>query len=224
MEAAQKSAEKTEQLAKVSLKMLSFNMAGCQPSKVAPSSWTQSDALEAMEQEILKEKDRHPDIIALQEAPSFIFDRNRAFADYKLIGYQSSHAPYVALYVHQKWNATRVMQEAMNNFDFEGLPAVVAEMDLCAAETGTQYSDEHSPRRLWIASLHLEPFAGGASIRKRQLKALTTKAKAANVPLILAGDTNMRVSEDSVADDDLGLVDLWKLAGSDIRTKYTVSC
>jgi Endonuclease/Exonuclease/phosphatase family len=106
-------------------------------------------------------------------------------------------------------------------------------------------------RRLWIASVHLEPFAGGATIRHRQVRALveladdaqrpnadggTVPPSHAHVPLLVAGDFNMRVSEDATMEGErkkgktktdgdgtssLDLLDLWKLAGGDIATKYT---
>lgn len=207
-----------------SLTLVSFNVAGCRPSKVAPSSWSQDDSLQAIEEEILHHE-RRPDIIAIQEIPLFALDRNRILSEYKLIGSQMSHAPYVALFVHQKWKAKRIHEDFMDKFDFEGLPAVMAEIDLSPNNEKETSSEKTLPQHshLWIANVHLEPFAGGASIRKRQLQALADQARTANVPLIIAGDTNMRVAEDMVAEEELGLYDFWKLAGSDFRTKYTVS-
>lgn len=207
----------------VSLKLVSFNMARCQPSQVAPPEWTQDDSLQAMEKEILQGE---PDIIALQEAPPFALDRKRIFSEFQLIGSQTSHAPHVALFVHEQWNAKRILQDSLDSFDFEGLPAVMAEIDISSKPKDNDDNpdtEQQQQRRLWVASVHLEPFAGGAAIRKRQLQALSQHARAANVPLIIAGDTNMRVSEDSMAEGDLGLQDLWKFAGSDFQTKYTVS-
>jgi endonuclease/exonuclease/phosphatase family metal-dependent hydrolase len=202
------------------LTLVSYNVAGCQPSKVAPSKWTQFDSLTAIEKEILQ-NERKPDIVALQEFPSFALDRKRILSEYNLIGYQASHAPYVALFVHQKWNAEKVHQ------DMNGLPAIVAEIDLSSTDDtnhSTTTSNMNQPRRrVWIASVHLEPFADGASRRKRQMESLVSQATAEKVPLIIAGDTNMRVAEDKGIENDLGLHDFWKLAGGEARTKFTVS-
>ncbi|KAG7371014.1 endonuclease/exonuclease/phosphatase family protein [Nitzschia inconspicua] len=202
-----------------SLKLLTFNTARCQPSKAAPLSWTQSDSFEALEKAILKE-DPKPDVVALQEAPLFALGRNTAFQDYKLIGSRSSHAPFVALFVHRRWKAEQVNSDFIEQYDFEGLPAVMAVIDISESHEGKKESEENR-RLLWVASVHLEPFAGGAPIRNRQLRALAEQARAAHVPLIIAGDTNMRVSEDDNAEIDLGLQDIWKLSGSNIMTKYT---
>jgi endonuclease/exonuclease/phosphatase family metal-dependent hydrolase len=173
-----------------------------------------------MENEFLQNEHK-PDIVALQEVPLFALERNVMLSEYNLIGYQESHAPYVALFVHQKWNA-KVIRKGMGQ-----LPAVVAEIDFSSNnetnESASSNSNNPPRRRLWIASVHLEPFADGASVRKRQLKALASQAREEKVPLIIAGDTNMRVAEDNGAEDDLGLHDFWKLAGSEFRTKFTVS-
>jgi endonuclease/exonuclease/phosphatase (EEP) superfamily protein YafD len=200
-----------------SLTLVTFNVARGRPSGAAPTSWTQADSLSAMQQEILVHR---PDIIALQEFPWILPGEDPIlFPEYQLVGYTKSHAPYVVLYVHKELKTTRIPTEK------DGMPAVIAEIDFSSAGP----NNSHDPaKRLWVASLHLEPFGSGANIRRQQLQYLVDHAKAANsVPFILAGDTNMRVAEDTVAEHPtkgLGMTDLWKAAGSDIRTKYTVSC
>jgi hypothetical protein len=198
-----------------SLTLVSFNVAGCEPSKAAPSTWTQSHSMLAVVKEVFQNEQK-PDIVALQEVPSFAFET--MLSEYKLIGYQTSHAPYVALFVHLKWNAKQIKK------NMGQLPVVIAEIDFSLTDVANEETKSNLPqRRLWIASVHLEPYADGASIRKRQLQALAKQARAEKIPLIIAGDTNMRVAEDCGAENDLGMLDFWKLAGSDFRTKFTVS-
>jgi hypothetical protein len=93
---------------------------------------------------------------------------------------------------------------------------------------------------LILASVHLAPFESGASQRRFQMQQLlqiqanvlekTRAAAAANnkdnnnktrVVLLVAGDTNMRDSEDAVMQDELHFQDAWKLAGSNPTTQYT---
>jgi endonuclease/exonuclease/phosphatase family metal-dependent hydrolase len=203
------------------LSIVSFNVAGCEQSKRAPSSWSVEDSLIAIEQEIVR---KSPDIIALQEVPPFALDRRSIFPNYQIIGSQSSHAPYVVLLVRKEIPAKRIHLDGH-------IPAVVAELQM--SMSGKIEEDSYGVGRdrlitLWVASVHLEPFQSGAERRRQQLQSLANKARLAHIPaLFIAGDTNMRVSEDKVAENEknggLQLKDFWKLAGSNIETKYTVS-
>jgi endonuclease/exonuclease/phosphatase family metal-dependent hydrolase len=201
-----------------SLTLASYNVAGCNPSQGAPSTWTKSDSLRAIEKEFFQNENK-PDIIALQYIPSFAMET--MLSEYNLIGCQLSHAPYVALFVHQKWNAKQVHK------NLGQLPAVMAEIDFSFTDDVNEVTSSSKsnlpPRRLWIASVYLDSCFTSTSIRKQQLQALADQARSEKVPLIIAGDTNMRVAEDHLAEIDLGMHDFSKLAGSDIRTKFTVS-
>jgi hypothetical protein len=46
------------------------------------------------------------------------------------------------------------------------------------------------------------------------------QASSRSYPLLFAGDTNIRASEDDVMQGDLQLLDVWKLAGSNPATKF----
>ena len=195
------------------LTLVTYNIAGCQPSKMAPSSWTVNDSVQAIKSEILKDD---PDIIALQEIPEQ-YTKTILSEGYKLVGTKWTHAPYVALFVRKGIDVDRIKSNQLND-----LPVVVGELQF-------NFHDKQQQQqyRLWIASVHLEPFGEGASDRQRQLQSLVKEANKEQVPLIIAGDTNMRVAEDHVAENGadrggLGLTDFWKFAGSDFRTKYTV--
>jgi endonuclease/exonuclease/phosphatase family metal-dependent hydrolase len=193
--------------------LVTYNVAGCQPSKMAPTSWTMTDSAQAIESEILKD---NPDVIALQEIPEQ-YSKTMLSEGYKLVGTKSTHAPYVALFVRKEIDVKRVKSNQIDR-----LPVVVGELLFSFHDKQMQQQ-----QRFWIASVHLEPFGEGASTRQKQLQSLVEEAKKEQVPLIIAGDTNMRVAEDYAAENasdrgGLGLSDLWKLAGGDIRTKYTV--
>lgn len=178
-----------------------------------------------------------PDIIALQELPGIlVHNRGRMeslFPQYNLMGVRQSHADYVGLLVRKGIASTAVnlRMDAENVNEEDNLPAVVVELTspVAADDNGDDegVASRLSRRRIiWIASVHLEPFGSGASQRKQQMEAILKKASAAGVSaLLVAGDTNMRVAEDSAMEKSppggLGYQDVWKLAGSDMQTKYT---
>jgi endonuclease/exonuclease/phosphatase family metal-dependent hydrolase len=167
-----------------------------------------------MREEVIVE---NPDVIALQEFPEFaLYRTSRLFPDHELLGSHTSHAPYVTLFVRKGIQAKLVPVRAESTV---GLPAVVAEL-IYPFEGGD--SDDDRCRRLWIASVHLEPYASGAEIRQQQVQSLLQLALRSKVPLIVAGDLNMRVAEDATMEGaGFDLSDFWKLAGSDITTKYS---
>ena len=88
------------------------------------------------------------------------------------------------------------------------LPAVVAEL-------------EWNNRHVLVASVHLEPFDSGEQKRQRQMELLLQLSSARGVPLIVAGDTNMRDGEDTTMEVELDFLDFWKMAGSQPESQYT---
>ena len=84
-----------------------------------------------------------------------------------------------------------------------------------------------SQRTIYVASCHLEPFKGGADERYYQIQTILQFVQANSAPsssswpVIIAGDTNMRVAEDAVMEQGFHLLDAWKLAGAYFPDKYT---
>lgn len=197
------------------LTLVTFNVAACQPSAMAIHSWTTDDSLQAIREEVILEQ---PDIIALQEFPEFaLYRTSRIFPDHELLGSRTSHAPYVTLFVRKGIQAKLVPVHADINVH---LPAVVAELSY--PSEGGDNDEVGRRRRLWIASVHLEPFADGAEVRHQQVQSLLQLALRSKVPLVLAGDFNMRVTEDATMEGEgYDLLDFWKEAGSDFTTKYS---
>jgi endonuclease/exonuclease/phosphatase family metal-dependent hydrolase len=218
IEIASEAATKLEKLT-----LVTYNIVACQPSAMASHLWSKDDSLQAIREEVVKEQ---PDIIALQEFPEFaLFRTSRLFPDHDLLGYHTSHAPYVTLFVRKGIQAKLVPVHDDSNGVH--LPAVVAELSYPPLEEGGSYNEykeenRRSRRRLWIASVHLEPFANGADCRHLQVQSLIQSANRFKVPLIVAGDLNMRVAEDATMEGvGYDLLDFWKLAGSNFTTKYT---
>lgn len=184
------------------LTLVSMNVAGCVPSKMAPEFWTHQNSVEAIKAEIIQHR---PDWIALQEVPGGVEVADQVFGPegYKAVGATYSHADHVVLLVKKEIDATLIPTPS--------LPVVMAELKF-----GTETGEEH---RLLVASVHLEPFKQGFRKRALQMQTIVTEAK--SLPIIIAGDTNMRQTEDGVMEGDLQLLDVWKLAGSNPRTKFT---
>lgn len=183
-----------------SLTFVTMNIAGCVPSQMAPDSWTQKDSIEAIRNEIIS---RNPDIIALQESPGGVEWVGPIFDGYKALGATYTHADQVVLLVKNEIKAILI--------PMAGLPVVMAELEFETSRRG----------RLLVASVHLQPWKTGDGRRKKQMEAIVEAAKSRSLPVVIAGDTNMRQTEDSIMEGDLGLLDVWKLAGSNPSTQFT---
>ncbi|CAB9528062.1 Tyrosyl-DNA phosphodiesterase 2 [Seminavis robusta] len=183
-----------------SLKIVSMNLAACDPSEEAPSDWNVDTVTKAVQKELLHED---PDILALQECPRRPEEWAATyFEGYQVMGVKSSHAFYVMLLVRNGLDATPVPLS-------DRIPAVVAKIT------------HANGRAVMVASCHLAPFAGGAGRRRHQVGGLLDAA-GKEQPLVIAGDTNMRTEEDAVMEGtDFGLLDAWKLAGADPATQHT---
>jgi len=76
--------------------------------------------------------------------------------------------------------------------------------------------------QVYVASMHLEPFENGSTIWQKQMEALQKAAgDPTTMPLILAGDTNMRDTEDGFFETALSLSDSWKVTEASDNTRYT---
>lgn len=186
------------------LTLVSMNIAGCHPSKEAPQGWGENDATIAIRDEILL---TDPDILALQECPGTVAWATAVFPGYTAVGDTRSHMDYVILLVRKGIQAELVpiLQAPIST---SSVPAVLAKLS-------------HGNRELLVASVHLAPFGDGNMDRRMEMEALIRTAGKSSTPLIIAGDTNMRVAEDKVMENQLELVEFWKLAGSDWKTKWT---
>jgi len=204
---------KAERLERLTL--VSLNVAGCQPSADAPRGWNQKASTDSIREEILS---HNPDIIALQECPGTESWADTTFLNYTTIGATRSHADNVILLVKKGIQAHRVkVPTTMTTTRW--LPAVISNLT-------------YKSRSLLLASVHLAPFKEGEDTRRQQIAdALslaveegegggTTGRRGRRLPLIMAGDMNMRQSED-VGMKRQGWTDFWQSAGSERSTKFT---
>lgn len=186
------------------LRLASMNLSGLRPSAVAPSGWTAGDQCHAVQNELLR---NDPHVLALQECPfNWAAD---AFAEqgYEFVGSVAAHAGQVALLVRK--GAFARCHRVRSGIS-RATPAVVAVLELPSGES------------LYVASVHLEPFEGGSSIRLQQMQDLRKLVtQDGGTPLIIAGDTNMRDSEDATYESVLSLRDAWKDAAAGASSEET---
>jgi tyrosyl-DNA phosphodiesterase 2 len=187
------------------LKVLSWNIAECQPSNDAPSGY---DTEAAICRELIK---HNAHVLCLQECPSPNWKPIELLERcYQLVGATPSHCGYVQLWIRQV--------PGKDNFFYqrqplsESIPSVAAIL---------LFSNNQS---LAVSSSHLAPFKDNAPMRLQQVEILTT---ASNIRkhAIHAGDFNMRKAEDKQMEGKKNathiLFDAWKIAGSSKQHEYT---
>lgn len=193
-----------------SLTLVSMNVAGCEPSANAPPTWTKDNTTEALQVELLR---HNPDVLMLQECPSPEWAKIN-FADrYSVMGTTESHAGFVALLMRHElaqhaqtiWPLT---SDDMSLFVSRAdPPAVMAKIHL------------YQHQSLVVASCHLAYSEEGSMQREIQISDMLLKAETS--PSILAGDTNMRETEETYIEKDYQLEDAWKLAGAERATQFS---
>ena len=211
-----------------SIQLVSMNVAGCQPSAAAPKNWTLENVTQAVRTEILK---TNPDVVALQECPYATWAAETFEASgYSVLGpAKESHSGFVALLFR-----TAMLEQAQGvtirrvNLPF-AVPAVMVRViqEPPSRNGGDQNENNNTvidvdkqPQTICVASCHLAPFQEGTADRQRQVQAMIQASM--GMPVIIAGDLNMRVSEDKIMEGSkLGLKDAWKMAGAHVSEKYT---
>jgi len=185
------------------LVVASMNIAACQPSQSAPPGWNESNSTAALRGILLG---LDADVIALQECPGGARWARDHFPGYRVLGATYSHADQVILLVR---DGLKSPSAPSGERAVTGLPAVIAELEL-----GSRNS-------LLVASVHLEPFERGDRKRQSQMRSLLDIADSKSSPILILGDTNMRDTEDEAMEDELGLQDIWKLAGQRDESRFT---
>jgi endonuclease/exonuclease/phosphatase family metal-dependent hydrolase len=147
------------------VRILTWNIAECQPSYSAPDGWTR----EKSEQEIKLLIASHDcDAVCLQETtPEFSLG-----PEYSLLGSSESHCGFVKLFV-KPWLAAQAVRTAKIG------PAV------CAAFSAGPAGEEFH-----LATFHLAPYEGVAHARQRQ-RQFTSILRACPGIAVMAGDANM---------------------------------
>lgn len=137
-----------------SLKIVSMNLAGCDPSAEAPASWNKIYVAEMVQQELMR---FDPDVLTLQECPAREIWAEELFQGYQVLGVGTSHAGYVVLLVRESLAPHTSPLDSLPS----SLPAAMA-----------QIQDSSRRAIINVTSCHLAPFAGGASRRSKQMEAL----------------------------------------------------
>lgn len=177
------------------LKIVSYNVAGFKPSVSAPPGW---HPVPHFSRELLR---NDPNVVCLQEA-ALGADFDQLLPGYFCCGSTPSHCENVMLFLKEEWASLSKVVTV------EDGPAVLAQVDF----------SNHGP--LVVGSCHLEPYKGNACVRLQQAQDILSSV-ADGVPLVLAGDFNMRQSEEKAVESNYGLHDAWKEAGSRKSEKFT---
>jgi len=188
----------------VSLTIVSWNINEAKCSNVAPDPALRTrEAPRLIREEILRSQ---PDVIALQESPNPLFGTEK-FAGYvSVAGTAQSHSGHVDLLVK------RELASDAKQISLQHIPAVAATFTL------------QNRTRIAIASLHLAPSKELAAERIHECESIMKKFTSRAQDVILAGDFNMRQSEDKTTEKLCGgnWVDAWKEAtSSNPNKKFT---
>jgi hypothetical protein len=180
--------------------IVSFNVAGLQPSQAAPPPSSSWDPLFHFRSVILKQS---PDVVCLQEVPyGACWD---FLPGYTCIGSCESHCLHVVLLVKDEWAPYCNMVSNVQ------APAVLGRLTFAASGV-----------TLLLGSCHFAPFADGASARMQQMEHVLQHRKAGDSSFcIIAGDFNMRAKEDQKFEQTFGLQDAWKDTGAIYKEKNT---
>lgn len=170
-----------------------------QPSTA--SNRSTRECIRLIREECLQQR---PDVIALQESTHPLLGSDM-FDDYTSMGVQQSHCGYVDLLLHNDLVSNCEPIELDPR-----LPSVAASLTL------------PSKIKVALSSSHLAPFKDGFPQRAHQFNSLASSLMHECNNCIFLGDFNMRAAEDQYMENLCGgLVDAWKLCGSDPSSKFT---
>eukprot|EP00546_Thalassionema_frauenfeldii_P002442 CAMPEP_0178934938 /NCGR_PEP_ID=MMETSP0786-20121207/24199_1 /TAXON_ID=186022 /ORGANISM="Thalassionema frauenfeldii, Strain CCMP 1798" /LENGTH=222 /DNA_ID=CAMNT_0020612893 /DNA_START=51 /DNA_END=716 /DNA_ORIENTATION=+ len=174
------------------LTILSWNISNCQPSHEAPGKFfTNRNKCEA---EIVREIMKHKaDVLCLQECPEANWKPTFLARFYTLVGSEN-----------QLWVRNNMFFQRITKCDAPSVAAVAL-------------VDEYV---IGLSSSHLIPGKKNSLIRFEQIKSLK-KCFPCGMAFVMAGDFNMRKSEDKPVEERLGLVDAWKAGESRQNHMYT---
>lgn len=174
------------------LRIVTWNIAELERSRVAAASWSATDQLRAVQKVV---KEQKPDVFALQECPRADFDLLPS--RYVRCASAPSHCGFTSIYVHRRFakkldfesdeQCPIVVDQILPGF---GLPAACCVLDICEESF-----------QLALVAVHLAPFGQNAELRTRQLHSIATTLKRNTYAeaVVVFGDTNMRSSEAAAA-------------------------
>ena len=175
------------------IRILSWNIAECQPSHDAPPDDFDCEA--AILQQIVSH-DAH--VLCLQECPSTSWQPPSLLHSYALVGGAPSHCGVTQLWIHNSLFHQRMVSKG---------PSVAAVVLIGDQSIG-------------VSSSHFAPFKSNAPLRLEQTRDLCQSLSKATPNFIMAGDFNMRKAED-IDIERLGLQDVFKVAKSPKSAIFT---
>ncbi|MHA2168496.1 MAG: endonuclease/exonuclease/phosphatase family protein [Candidatus Kariarchaeaceae archaeon] len=178
------------------LKILTWNIALAEPSNAAPDNWDLNTNLF----EILKIIEKQdPDILTLQEMPSIKFIKR--FVDFIQIEPVPSHSGYVGIFVKKHFEVLQTIQS----------PHWIL----------VEIKDTHNEMQFYFAAAHLIPYNENRKQRMKQLKDIFASLSNRDLPLLLAGDMNMREDETKSVLEKYVLKDAFLSTSQELNKKFT---
>lgn len=174
------------------LKVLTWNISHTDPSFSSPEDWDRIINVHEITQLIQSE---NSDIFCLQEMPTFKFGMR--FIDYFHPEPVQSHSGWLSTFVRKNWKT--------RNFFGQGFTSRIE----------IEYQDKY----FTFVSCHLFPFKNNSSTRFGQLEDILHEVDD-DMPLIIAGDMNMREDETKQVLSSFNVKDAFYLKGSK-ETKFT---
>lgn len=163
--------------------LLSWNIEAAMKgrSDISPPGWTRQDNINRIRSTI---RSHGPDIVALQECRSCTMDLSPDYI--RVSAATMSHCGFVLIFVSRRFQQQNGI--VVQSSQVPNTPSVL--MEVSFGKRGCI---------LGVASVHLAPYRSGEDRRLCQLQALLRhfekRVAMRNVPLIIMGDTNMRVTE-----------------------------
>eukprot|EP00547_Thalassionema_nitzschioides_P018644 CAMPEP_0194255002 /NCGR_PEP_ID=MMETSP0158-20130606/33386_1 /TAXON_ID=33649 /ORGANISM="Thalassionema nitzschioides, Strain L26-B" /LENGTH=145 /DNA_ID=CAMNT_0038993229 /DNA_START=246 /DNA_END=680 /DNA_ORIENTATION=+ len=139
------------------------------------------------------------DVLCLQECPEENWKPNLLDRFYTLVGSEKSHCGYTQLWVRNNMFFQRIAE-----CDGPSVAAVALVDDFAVG----------------LSSSHFAPHKKNSATRFDQVKTLKNSFPI-GMAFVMAGDFNMRMSEDKTVEEQLGLQDAWKDAESPSDHMFT---
>lgn len=195
------------------MKFLSWNIALCDLSISSPPNWTKNETIYNVQKII---EDENPDIFTLQEMPSENFPKR--FGNYVPSEIIESHSGYTGIMLRDRFkiiNQKKIATKSKERMFFNDESIVIKVRD-----TKNELQD------FFVAGCHLHPFNQFKNVRFSQILVLLEFIKNnaeetfQTIPIIIAGDMNMRETETIGVVNNLNLIDAYLKCGTP-ESKYT---
>lgn len=180
------------------MKVITWNISLTDPSFQAPVDWNRDLNIFEMHK-IIEEED--PDIFSLQEMPSANFAKR--FVNYHYVEPVNSHSGLVGVFVKKTYKIHSTTPIP---------PSIVLEL-----------SEEEEDQKFFFVGCHLLPYKQNANNRLDQMSVIfqIINRISEDLPVIIAGDMNMRESETKAIISTFAMDDAYWKSDKSKENQYT---